>query len=138
MSQREFLLSLAELIDRMTITQIKTVRISEGKEDFLKELRSLRSDIDDIISEKGIKLTGEVLQSVIILSQLNLHIWINKDEMQKVIDREDEYLKLLKYAHQLNGYRNNIKNSLLKLEGAIDQSQVRSNFEVDGLRLDLI
>jgi len=138
MAQREFLLSLAELIDRMTITQIKTVRLSDGKEDFLKELRSLRSDIDDIISEKGIKLTGEVLQSVIILSQLNLHIWINKDEMQKVIDREGEYLKLLKYAHQLNGYRNNIKNSLLKLEGTIDQSQVRSNFEVDGLRLDLI
>lgn len=138
MRQREFLLSLAELIDRMTITQIKTVLVPGDKEDFLRELERLRSDIDGIIAERGIEFTGEVLQSVIILSQLNLHIWKNKDEMQKVVGRDSEYLQLLKHAHQLNGYRNSIKNSLLKLEVHVDQSQVRSNFEVDGLKLDLI
>ena len=138
MAKREFMLPLAELIDRMTITQIKTVLAQGGKDDFLRELERLRNDIDGIIMEKGINITAELLQSVVILSQLNLHIWKNKDEMQKVMDRESEYMQLLKHAHQLNGYRNNIKNSLLKLEGHVDQSQVRSNFEVDGLKLDLI
>ena len=39
----------------------------------------------------------------------------------------------LKMAHQLNGYRNQIKNKLLTIENINDESQLRDNTEVDGL-----
>lgn len=133
MSERQFLPPLAELIDRMTITQIKLALLRSGKKDFSTELKKLSHDIDLIIQENNILINSSVIQSVIILAQMNLHIWYNKDQMQSNLDNEAEYLRLLKLAHQLNGLRNQVKNSLLDLEGIQDQSQKRSNLETDGL-----
>ena len=61
---------------------------------------------------------------------MNLHIWNNKDLMQDNLENDEEYLKLLKLAHQLNGIRNKMKNQLLDIEGTKDESQKKSNFEV--------
>jgi len=136
--KREFEMPLAELLDRMTITQIKTVLKAGDTESYTKELKKLRSDIGSAIEESKLSVTAEFLQYVVILSQINLHIWHNKDKMQECIGDEAKYLQLLKHAHQLNGYRNKIKNVLLGLEGKLDISQLRSNFETDGLKLELI
>lgn len=137
MSERQFLPPLAELFDRMTITQIKLALLRNGKNDFSTELRKLEHDIDLIIQKNDIALNSKFIRSVIILAQMNLHIWYNKDKMQSNLDNEAEYLRLLKLAHQLNGIRNQVKNSLLDLEGIKDQSQKRSNFEIDGLNWNI-
>jgi hypothetical protein len=134
---RQFLPPLSEIIDRMTVTQIKLNLIEGGKADFEAELRRLSNDIDVILSEKDIPASSELIYSIVMLSQLNLHIWQNKDEMQLNLENEPKYLSLLKRAHQLNGYRNQIKNRILLLEGIQDASQVRSNFETDGLNFKL-
>jgi hypothetical protein len=131
--KRMCVLSLAELIDRMTITQIKLALLENGKDDFSSELDKLEHDIDLIIVENELQLTGNMIRLVIILSQMNLHIWHNKDEMQSNLGNDSEYLRLLKIAHQLNGFRNQVKNLLLDLEGVHDQSQRKTNLEVDGL-----
>ena len=52
-------------------------------------------------------------------------------------NEEKEYLDLLKLSHQLNGFRNRMKNSLLEIEDVQDKSQIRSNFETDGLDWDI-
>ena len=57
--------------------------------------------------------------------------------MQANLENETEYLKLLKMAHQLNGIRNSIKNYLVELEGGVEESHKRSNFETDGLDWNL-
>jgi hypothetical protein len=133
-ASRQFLPTFAELIDRMTVTQIKLSLIENGKEDFRDELRKISHDLNNIINANEIPLNSELILTFINLSQLNLHIWNNKDKMQENLDNQDIYLQLLKVSHQLNGFRNQLKNKLLEVEGITDKSQLRSNFETDGLR----
>ena len=133
MKKRKFLPPLAELIDRMTVTQIKLALLKNGKNDFANELKKLEHDIDIIICENNVAVDSNIIRSAIILAQINLHIWINKDKMQTNLENEPEYLRLLKFAHQLNGIRNKIKNSLLNREKIQNESQKKSNLETDGL-----
>ena len=131
---RQFLPTFAELLDRMTVTQIKLSLIENGKEDFKDELRKISHDLNYIIEAKNIPLNSELILAFINLAQINLHIWNNKDKMQENLDNQEIYLQLLKISHQLNGFRNQLKNRLLAVEGITDKSQLRSNFETDGLR----
>ena len=129
-NDRKFTLPLAELIDRLTIDQIKEVLLPEHKESFSQEMDKLSHDIDQIIAEKGLRLSSRFIRIIIAMAQLNLHIWQNKDLMQNDPER---YLELLKFSHQLNGIRNQLKNLLLEETGAREKSSERSNFNTDGL-----
>ena len=95
------------------------------------EIKDLMDDIDVIISNKKILLNSDIIRMVIILSQINLHIWNLKDKMS---NDESNYDKNLKLAHQLNGIRNQIKNKLLDITDDMNQSSKRSNFDTDGLQ----
>ena len=137
--QRQFLPPMAELIDRMTVTQIKLVLSKNNKDSFIQEISKLEHDIDLILDSNNLTLDARLIRIIIILSQMNLHIWNNKDKMQDKLkdNKEKEYLDLLKLSHQLNGFRNRMKNSLLEIEDVQDKSQIRSNFETDGLDWDI-
>jgi hypothetical protein len=128
--ERKFTLPLAELVDRLTIDQIKEVLLPQHRESFALEMEKLCHDIDVIIEEKDLYMTSRLMRIIIALAQLNLHIWQNKDRMQVEPDR---YLEMLKFAHQLNGVRNQIKNLLLEETGDREKSAERSNFNTDGL-----
>lgn len=129
-SERKFTLPLSELIDRLTIDQIKEVLLTGNKESFSREMEKISYDIDLIVEEKDIKLSARLLRIIIAIAQLNLHIWHNKDRMQE--DTEN-YMELLKFSHQLNGIRNQMKNLLLELTGDREKSSERTNFNTDGL-----
>ena len=79
------------------------------------------------------EMSSQLVRAIIQISQINLHIWHNKDAMQSQLDNEPEYLRLLKLSHQLNGIRNTMKNYLVELEGGVESSHKRTNFETDGL-----
>jgi hypothetical protein len=96
-----------------------------------KEIDSLSHDIDLILSEKNVKLNSRFIRIVMVLSQINVHIWYLKDKMQDDAERYDELLKL---AHQINGVRNRMKNLLLEEFGDKEKSLLRSNFDTDGLK----
>jgi len=128
--ERKFLPPLAELIDRLTIDQIKEVLISKDKESFAEEMDKISHDIDALVEEKQIKLSARLIRIIVAISQMNLHIWNNKNEMQKDSERYDELLKL---SHQLNGIKNQMKNLLLEEAGDKEKSLERSNFNTDGL-----
>jgi hypothetical protein len=134
---RKILHSFAELIDKLTINQIKIIKSPEENSDYLEEIVRISNDLNIIIESENLSLDSELIHSIVAISQLNLHIWNNKDEMQENLNNEDKYLKLLKQAHQLNGFRNKIKNNLLAFEGIKDKSQIRSNFETDGMNINL-
>jgi hypothetical protein len=131
--QRRFLPPLAELIDRLTVDQIKEVTFSVGREDIRDEMERVEHDIDMLVAEKKIELDARLIRVVIALAQLNLHIWNNKEVMEGLIDEPDRYLALLKLSHQLNGIRNQLKNHLLVIGGDKDAASLRSNFKTDGL-----
>jgi len=124
---------MSELIDRLTVTQIKQNLLQDDLGDFSAEITKLTNDINLIVKEKNIGLSGELIRAIIMMSQINLHIWRNKDLMQENLSDETAYLSFLKTAHQMNGVRNLLKNYILGIEGISDSSQLRSNFEVDGL-----
>lgn len=135
--ERQFLPSLAELLDRLTVTQIKQALLGDKNKDFYNEINKLSNDMDIIIKKENIKLDSRIIRIIVLISQINLHIWKNKDLMQENLDNDKEYLKLLKLAHQLNGIRNRMKNQLLEIEGSNDESQKKSNFETDNLDWDV-
>jgi len=130
-SGRQYVVPLSELIDRLTVDQIKEVLLPDGKESYAAEMRKICNDIDLIIAEKNLKLNAHLLRTVIIIAQINLHIWHNKDLMQ---NDESKYNDLLKLAHQLNGIRNKMKNLLLEETGDLEKAAQRSNFNTDGLK----
>lgn len=127
---RKFVLPAAELIDRLSVDQIKEMLLSDNKS-ITKEINDLSYDIDLIISEKEIALSSRLLRIIIVLSQINVHIWYLKDKMQ---EDEKRYNELLKLAHQINGVRNRMKNLLLEEFGDKEKSLIRSNFDTDGLK----
>jgi hypothetical protein len=130
MSNRKFVLPAAELIDRLSVDQIKEM-LFDNNSSITKEIDSLSHDIDLILSEKNVKLNSRFIRIVMVLSQINVHIWYLKDKMQDDAERYDELLKL---AHQINGVRNRMKNLLLEEFGDKEKSLLRSNFDTDGLK----
>ncbi|MHB8164930.1 MAG: hypothetical protein ACYDDV_11440 [Methanoregula sp.] len=127
---RKYLPSLAELIDQLTVDQIKIVMYPVKKKQICEEIKRIEHDIDLIMKNNNIVISVEILRSVIILSQTNLHIWHKKDEMQ---EKPDEYQDLLKLAHQLNGIRNQMKNSIMECTKNSDETGRKTNFNTDGL-----
>lgn len=135
---RRFLPTLSDLIDRLTVTQIKIIKSGTGNNDELKqESIDLQHDIDMIMKEKDSNANAELIKESITIATINLEIWNTKDKMQENLKNEAEYLKLLKLAHQLNGYRNRIKNNINGRIGELNESTRRTNFETDGLKIDL-
>jgi len=75
--QRKWLPTFAELIDRLSIHQLKEVFIPEHKDKFDEEMKDITSDIDAFIVDRSIPLTGELVRCIIAISQINEHIWYN-------------------------------------------------------------
>tara|TARA_B100000424_G_C22914348_1_gene486459 strand:- start:243 stop:674 length:432 start_codon:yes stop_codon:yes gene_type:complete len=104
---RKWLPSLADLIDRLSIHQLKEVLIPSNKDVYAREMNEISHDIDMIAKEKNVEFSSDLLRAVIILSQINTHIWYNESKVRK---GESQDLNLLKLTHGLNGIRNKCMN----------------------------
>jgi hypothetical protein len=127
---RAFLPSFAELIDRLSVDQIKEFLLPHCKEAVVSEMVNISHDIDVLIDQRGTRLTARLIRMFIALAQINLHIWMLKEKMKEFPAKYNEYLKL---AHQLNGTRNQLKNLLLDDLKDSEPSAKRTNFDTDGL-----
>ena len=122
MEQRKYLPTLGELIDRLSIHQLKEVFIPEHKEEYAKEISDMVHDINLIIEEHKDEITVEVIRAIIVLSQMNAHIWYNESQVRKGEGEGDLYL-----THGLNGIRNTAINNIMKIIGG------RKDYKVDCL-----
>lgn len=128
----QYKLPFGELLDRLTVDQIKEVLIPDHAESVAQEMQAISHDLDLLIEQRDVKLTGRMARLIIAVAQMNLHIWHAKDRMQD--DPSDEnYATNLKFAHQLNGVRNRIKNLLMEEAGDREKSAVRTNSETEDL-----
>ena len=105
MKQRKFLPSLNELIDRLSIHQLKEVFIAENKENYAQEIKDMMHDIDLILEDMDGKINAKTIRAIIVLAQMNLHIWHNETKY-----RAGEGDGNLGLTHGLNGIRNTAKN----------------------------
>ena len=126
----KYKIPVADLIDKLTVDHIKQFKFKKFEGDLENNIENILEDIEFALKEKNIFLDHKIIRPLIILAQINLHIWNLKDEMEK---DDKNYDNLLKLAHQLNGTRNKIKNELLKIFKEDGFSNQRSNFSTDGL-----
>ena len=92
----------------MSIIQLKEVFITEHKEEYAKEIKDIVYDIDLILKDENVQLSGKDVRAIIVLSQMNLHIWHNESEARKGINAGEN----LQLTHGLNGIRNTAKNKI--------------------------
>ena len=78
MENRKYLPTLNELIDRLSIHQLKEVFIPENKENYAKEIKDMMYDIDLILKENNGKISAKTIRAIVVLAQMNTHIWYNE------------------------------------------------------------
>ena len=126
MSERKYLPTLGDLIDRLSIVQLKEVFIPEHKEEYLQEIANIVHDIQIILSDADTKITADTIRAIVVLSQMNLHIWHNESNYRRGI-KDGNNLEL---THGLNGIRNTAKN---KIQEIVDG---RLDYKIDCLAAD--
>ena len=106
---RKYLPTISELIDRLSIVQLKEVFITEHKEEYAQEIKDIVHDLNKLGLEKEYDYSnlGELIRAVVVLSQMNLHIWHNETKYRA--GKGDGNLGL---THGLNGIRNTAKNKI--------------------------
>jgi len=124
--QRKYLPTLSELIDRLSIVQLKEVFITEHKSEYAKEISDIVNDIQLCLDEKQGVIDAETIRAIVVLSQMNLHIWHNESNYRKGI-RDGNNLEL---THGLNGIRNTAKNKIQTIVGG------RKDYKIDCLAAD--
>ena len=103
---RKYLPTTSELIDRLSIVQLKEVFMPEH----------IVHDLE------GIGIDGEMIRAIIVLAQMNLHIWHNETKY-----RAGEGDGNLGLTHGLNGIRNTAKN---KIQDSLEDGG-RKDYKID-------
>ena len=117
---RKYLPTLGELIDRLSIVQLKEVKIPQHKEEYAQEILEIVHDINEILNDKP-KVDGEFIRAIVVLYQMNTHIWYNEDNARS----GDDVGNKLMLTHGLNGIRNTAKNKIQELDGG------RKDYKID-------
>ena len=120
---RKYLPTLSELVDRLSIVQLKEEFIPEHKDEYAKEIADIVHDIQAHIDENKSEITAETIRAIVVLSQMNLHIWHNESNYRKGI-KDGNNLEL---THGLNGIRNVAKNQIQEVMGG------RKDYKIDCL-----
>ena len=119
---RRYLPTLGELIDRLTICQLKEVKIPQHKEEYQQEIKDIVHDINEILTDsKHLTIDGELIRAIVVLSQMNTHIWVNEDNARSGDDTGNQ----LMLTHGLNGIRNTAKNKIQEKVGG------RKDYKID-------
>ena len=121
---RKYLPTISELIDRLSIIQLKEVFIPEHKQEYAHEIKDIVHDLNQMGLEKEYDYSnlGELLRAVVVLSQMNLHIWHNETKY-----RAGDGDGNLGLTHGLNGIRNTAKNII---QDKVD-NEGRKDYKVD-------
>jgi len=125
MAERKYLPTLAELVDRLSISQLKEVFIPQHKEEYSQEIKDIVHDIQ-VLLDSSEKVNAETIRAIVVLSQMNLHIWHNESNYRKGI-KDGNNLEL---THGLNGIRNTAKNKIQEIVGG------RKDYKIDCLAAD--
>ena len=68
-----------------------------------------------------LKIDGDFIRAVIVLAQMNTHIWVNEDNARS----GDNVGNQLMLTHGLNGIRNTAKNKIQEVDGG------RKDYKID-------
>ena len=126
MNQRRFLPTISELLDRLSIVQLKEVKIPEHKVEYAQEIADILHDIQLIIDQNDVIINAEMLRAIIVCAQMNTHIWYNESNVRSGVAAPS----MLTLTHGLNGIRNTSKNKIQEVFGG------RKDYKIDCIAAD--
>jgi hypothetical protein len=132
MSDRQYLPTLAELIDRLSIVLMKSIFIPENRDAYRDEIRLIKHDINDEICNRYLKPdwtppNADLIYAILITMLANRFIWENEAQARD----DGGGVEQLRITHSINGVRNNAKNVIAEHFGE------RKDLKIDCLAADL-
>ena len=120
-------ISAGELLDKITILEIKKEKIKDGQKlkDISKELSSLKKTSDEKIPDKS-----EINDLIINLKQINLKLWDieeNKRLAEKNQKFDEKFIKLSRDVYKTNDTRAKIKLKINEILGS-NIKEVKSHY----------
>ena len=120
-------ISAGELLDKITILEIKKEKIKDGQKlkDISKELSSLTKTSDEKIPDKS-----EINDLIINLKQINLKLWDieeNKRLAEKNQKFDEKFIKLSRDVYKTNDERAKIKLKINEILGS-NIKEVKSHY----------
>jgi hypothetical protein len=120
-------ISAGELLDKITILEIKKEKIKDGQKlkDISKELSSLKKTSDEKIPDKS-----EINNLIINLKQINLKLWDieeNKRLAEKNQKFDEKFIKLSREVYKTNDERAKIKLKINEILGS-NIKEVKSHY----------
>jgi hypothetical protein len=128
MTERKYLPTLSDLIDRLTIVQLKMIFIPDRRKEYIEERELILHDIDMILNGLGHKLNARAVMAITMIQLTNRCIWESESKARAGGNEQD---KLLRFTHSINGVRNTAKNVLAEEAGG------RKDYKIDALAADL-
>jgi hypothetical protein len=128
MTERKYLPTLAELIDRLSIVQLKEIFISDHSAEYKAERELIEHDIDLILTALPNEMTVKELRAILMIMLANRVIWENESKARAGGSDQDKFLK---FTHSINGIRNRAKNLIAAFEDG------RLDYKLDALAAEL-
>ena len=123
MSERKYLHSYPDLVDRLSIVLLKAIRIPENRAAYLEEMKLIEHDIGIICHDV---VEGRRVTATLLIMLANDTIWLNEAEVRKSGAQPEK----LAFSHAINGIRNTAKNVLARSMGG------RVDLKIDSLAAD--
>ena len=120
-----YLPTFAEILDRISICQLKEWMIPEYRAEYEQELKDLLNDVQVILDEEKPTITADTLRAIIVMAQTNFNIWKNEGNYRKGISAGND----LELTHSLNNLRNTAKNRIQEVLGG------RKDHKIDTLNV---
>jgi hypothetical protein len=126
--ERKYLPTFSDLVDRLTISQMKAIFIPERKREYVEEMDLILHDLDLILEEGDVRLNAHAIKAIIVIMLTNRFIWENESKAREGGNEQDQLLKL---THSINGVRNTAKNQLAAVMGG------RHDYKIDAFAANL-
>ena len=127
MVERRYFHTTSQLIDRLCIVTLKSIKIPENKDEYEKEAEDIMHDLDVVIDSK-IPRFGEFVRAIIVNAISNEIIWQNEAHARAGEGSQDH---LLRFTHSVNGVRTVAINVISNILGE------RVDLKVDCLASDV-
>ena len=95
----------------------------EKEEEYAQEIADIVNDIQILIESGTEPVNAETIRAIVVLSQMNLHIWHNESAVRAGTAGPAN----LALTHGLNGIRNTAKNKIQEVVGG------RKDYKIDCL-----
>ena len=126
MTERKYLPTLAELIDRLSIVQLKSIFLPGQAAAYNEERQLIEHDIDLLLADKT--LAAKDVRAIMVIMLANSTIWANESKARQGGNDQD---KLLKFTHSINGLRNQAKNIIAS--GASERVDLKTDCFAESL-----